>query len=503
MNERQHCLGSGYSWTMRALTVMAACLLPVLLSGTALAGGKKQQAGTARSGSAAGLRSELKRSKESLQAAASRVSRISEAASASAEGEAGRKAGAPPSGAEEVRAEMAELRALLERSLAMFERLSSRVEALEETSAQPNDAAPQQDEGERIDDIEERLEEISDRIGSRAVVNAFDAEKLDIGGFYSQSFTSVIGDEESESSFNQSQFELLLRAQINKDWSFFGAFGFLRESDLDFSDPERPNFRGFANRTPQIIAWANYRYDDSFQLRLGRFVTPHGIINIEHFAPQLLETNQPQFLRPFSGATLFPNFVSGALVHGKAFVGSQGDTLEYNAYGGAFNGGDADDFVGGLRIAYRNAASGLTFGGNYHGGRRTAGTGPLGHFSLVGNRSLTTNNYQVAGADVLWDQGRFLWKNEAFFSFEDGFDDRVAAYTQPAIRVDSNGKWLVFYRYDYLDPGQGLTDSIEHAIGLNFLPIPTIRIRGVYFYKNFENPETEANLFQISATFSF
>ncbi len=392
------------------------------------------------------------------------------------------------------------LRSMLERSLELFERLEARVDSLESGSAPQQ--TPAQEQSDRLDELEEQVADIEDRVGSRAIAKAFDAESLDIGGFLTQSFSTAIGDDSSEASFNQTQFELLLRSQINKNWSFFAALGFLREADLDFSDPNNPNFRNFANRVPQILAWANYRHSDAFQLQFGRFVNPKGIINIEHFPPVLLETNQPQFLRPFSGASLFPNFVSGFQIHGKAFVGSTGaNSLDYNIYTGAFNGGDADDFVAGGRLAFTDSSSGMSVGVNYEYGRREAALSAPGHFSIVGPRSLTTNTYNVVGADLLIDKGRLLWKNEAYFSFENGQDDRVAAYTQPGFRL--NDQWIAFYRFDYFDPGQGLTDSVEHVVGLNYLPTPTIRIRGAYFFKNFENPRTDSSIVQLSATFSF
>ena len=440
------------------------------------------------------LKKELQQERQQIQEHLSRRSETAQPAQAAAESHEGE---APPSSPPSVHEEIEMLRSMLERSLELFERLEARVGALE---GEP--VSQQLSDPERLDELEEQVADIEDRVGSRAIAKAFDAESLDIGGFLTQSFTTAIGNDSSEASFNQTQFELLLRSQLTKDWSFFAALGFLREADLDFSDPDNPNFRAFANRVPQILAWVNYQHSDAFQLQFGRFVNPKGIINIEHFPPVLLETNQPQFLRPFSGASIFPNFVNGFQIHGKAFVGSTGaNSLDYNIYTGAFTGGDADDFVAGGRLAFSDSSSGMTVGVNYEYGRREAALSAPGHFSIVGPRSLNTNTYNVVGADILVDKGRILWKNEAFFSFENGQEDRVAAYTQPGFRL--NDRWLAFYRFDYFDPGQGLTDSVEHVVGLNFLPTPTIRIRGAYFFKNFENPRTDANIVQLSATFSF
>ena len=87
-----------------------------------------------------------------------------------------------------------------------------------------------------------------------------------------------------------------------------------------FSASERRNPKFLMNSsTPLIIAWGNYAYSDALNIQFGRFSTPHGIINIEHFPATLLDPEQPQFLRPFSGQTIFPNFVDGIHLYGNYF----------------------------------------------------------------------------------------------------------------------------------------------------------------------------------------
>lgn len=120
--------------------------------------------------------------------------------------------------------------------------------------------------------------------------------------------------------------------------------------------------------------------------------------------------------------------------------------------------------------------------------------------SLVPAQSLVSNRYDTVGADLLYDKGRLLWRNEIFQSFEKGKDDRLAFYTQPA--VPFGDRWLAFYRFDCLDPGQDLDKSTEHVLGTIFLPIPTVRLPAAYFYnyKTFEDPSAGASIVQLSAT---
>jgi hypothetical protein len=393
-------------------------------------------------------------------------------------------------------AETEALRAALEETL-------RELEELREVAASGVLLTTLEEQAERIDDLESTLFDLDERVGSRGLLRAFDGMSMDVGGFLTQSFTATPDQDSTQASFNQTLFELLLRTQISDDWSLFTAFGLLREADLSFADPNNPAFRSFANRVPQIIVWANYRHSDPLQMQIGRFVTPHGIINIEHFPPVLYEINQPQFLRPFSGATIFPNFMDGAQLHGRMFVGSGNDSLEYNAYAGVFVGDDPSAILSGGRLGYRMNSIGLAVGANYGHGRRDSAPGPtpLGNFSIVGGRSLTNNTYDTVGVDVLLDNSKVIWKSEFFHSFEHDVDDRVAFYSQPGWRI--NERLMTFYRFDYFDPGQGLPSGTEHVVGLNVLATSTVRIRGAYFLKQFTDPYAETPVFQLSTTISF
>lgn len=391
------------------------------------------------------------------------------------------------------------LRKQLDEARSMIQKLSGRIEQVEKSRAQT--PAVDNDVNSRLDELEEQMFDLDERTGSRAIIHAFDAISLDIGGFLTQQFTYAIGEDSDEASFNATQFELLIKADLTDEISVFTALGFLRESDLILADAANPTFAASAMRNPAIIAWGNFQRSDALEIQLGRFVTPHGIINIEHFPGVLLELNQPQFLRPFSGQTIFSNFMQGGQIHGRFFLGEDGsDVLQYNAYVG-LHPSDSEDFLAGFRVAYTWDELGVTLGGNYGHGRRKGAASTVGNLSIVGPRSLTTNDYDFVGVDLLYDKGKLLWKNELFFSSESGQQDRLGFYTQPAWRL--NDKWIAFYRFDYFDPGQGIHDSVEHIIGVNFLPIPIVRLRASYIFKQLGDPEEDLSVFQFSMTLSF
>jgi len=407
---------------------------------------------------------------------------------------------------ESARKVIQDLKRKLNRSVQMVENLTDRVDSLEREQ-QPSKrlkptAGSQGALSSRVDNLEEQLFEIEEKMGGKGIVHTFEVFDLDLGGFLTQSYTAAFGEASDEYSFNMTQLEILVKANIDEHWSLFTALGFLREADLDFSDPNNPNFASYETRVPLIIGWVNFRAHDSLEIQMGRYVTPHGIINIEHFPPALLDANQPQFLRPFSGNTIFPNFLNGVNIHGKFFSGEHDNNiLKYNVFSGSFADGDPEEFISGGRLAYNLGDTGLTFGTNYSYGTRVSGSSRLGHLSVVGKKSLTTNHYNMVGGDILYDQGKLLWKNELFSTSENNQHDRLAFYTQPAWRF--NDQWIGFYRYDFLDPGQGVTESNEHMIGINFLPKPYVRLRAIYLLKEFENSGIGDQILHFSGTISF
>ena len=400
-------------------------------------------------------------------------------------------------------AKVAELASRLDQAMSMIEKLSAELAQLKSQRLQdeikevPESVrrvqARMDDVDERLDDIEGVVVDVEDRIGSRAVANVFDAERLDIGGFLLNTLTHVDGEDGSATSFNRQVFELLIKGQLSDDFSIFVAQAFTREASPTFGDPQGrrdPDFN-LGTGAPTPIAWANYRASDALNIRIGKWVAPHGIINVEHFPAILLDTEQPQFLRPFGGQTIFANFQTGVQVHGKTFLGKDGGSeLNYAFYVGNF-GGNQDNFNVGGRVGYTFGDSGVTFGLN----------GAFGRRSEVGD-----SEYKLFGADLLYDKGPILWKTEFFATDEDLGDDRLAFYTQPAWRL--NDQWTAFYRYDFLDDGTRRGDRQEHAFGLAFNPIPQVRIRGTATFRSFDEGigglrDANARLYQLSSTYSF
>lgn len=412
-------------------------------------------------------------------------------------------------GGEDDDARIEELEAQLNEAMRLIRSLSEEVDALKQEKAErpaPRPRAPSVADGptqeviteldERVTDLEDVVDGVSEQVGSRAVVNAFDAVQFDLGGFLDTAATHVIGEDGSATSFNRTVFEILARARLGKDWELFVAQAFVRNAAVDLSDRENPTFADINSpvATDTVIAQATYTYNDWVRLKAGRFITPHGIINIEHFPALLLDPEQPQFLRPFPGQTLFPNFSNGFEISGSGLFGGD-NILSYHAYAATFSGNNSRFNYGG-RLAYAFTDWGVTFGANVLQGER--------------DRSVDSD-YFLYGFDVLVDAGPVLWKSEFFETSEDAGIDRLAFYTQPAYRVTP--KVTAFYRFDYLDAGsdpvtlQEIGISREHAFGLTFKPVSNVHLRSIVTFRSLdETPtaiEADVTQLQLSGTFNF
>ncbi len=378
------------------------------------------------------------------------------------------------------KAEIAELRDLVERLAASKEKAV--IEPIELES--------------RVDDIEEIAYKNNEKLSDRAVVSAFDATSFDIGGFFDAETSVVIGEDGATASFNRQVFELLAHADLGERWDFFVAQAFVRNAPLTFTDPDGVFTPEFGNNnspvvTDTVIAWGQYHHSDQLNVQFGRYITPIGIINVEHFPASLLDTDQPMFLRPFPGQSLFANFTNGVNINGTFYTGASGqNTVEYSVFGGVW-AGNSTNYTAGGRVRYNLGQSGFSFGANLITGDRSS--------------ALDDDRFVTVGADLFYDANNIIFKAEAFLSNESSGDNKYAFYVQPGYRL---AKYLTgFYRFDYFDEGLIRKPRTEHVLGIVFDPISNVRLRGIYRRNSFSDElgliDAKTNTFQLQTTLNF
>ena len=403
--------------------------------------------------------------------------------------------GAVAQSTDDIAADLAKTKAQLVALQEQVARLEALLEKTEPEKTEPNntDQISVTALEERLEDLEIVAANVDESIGSRAVVNAFDGVSLDVGGFFDTAATLVVGEEETTGSFNRQVFELLVKAELGPQWDLFVAQAFIRNAPLLFTDPQQRTSPIFADNnspvdTDTVIAWGQYKHSDLLNVQFGRFITPHGIVNIEHFPASLLDTEKPQFLRPAAEQSIFANFTNGVNINGDKYFGN--NKLGYAVYAGV-SAGNATNAAFGGRLDYNIGESGLTIGVNGYSDDRT--------------NNLISDRFYGGGIDILYDKGPILWKSEVFATSEGSEGDRFAFYTQPAIRLSD--KWTVLYRYDYNDNGFVGGETVEHVGGLVFDPIVNVRLRALYRLRRERSDigfdDASVNVFQFATTFNF
>ena len=114
-------------------------------------------------------------------------------------------------------------------------------------------------------------------------------------------------------------------------------------------------------------AWFDIKANDQLNFRIGRFLTPAGIWNVDHGSPLILTIGQPN---QWNMVPIFPNAQNGVMVHGRTYLGDH--DLDYKVYLSSGRDGDnlnnpttkelADFGVGGHAGINLDIFSGISIG---------------------------------------------------------------------------------------------------------------------------------------------
>lgn len=300
---------------------------------------------------------------------------------------------------------------------------------------------------------------------------------------------------------------------------------------FDYADWNR------ANRWGGIVlerVHLDYRVHPLFALRVGQWLTPYGVWNVDHGSPTVIPVNKPYVI----GEQLIPTRQSGFQAYGSELFGRV--TLAYDIT--ISNGrGDIDQ----LDLDTNKAAGGhlslatselgfLRVGLSGYGGLSTK-SGKLA--ATPGNPPtvdvVSTDQYKelAFGADLLWEWRGLRLQSEALvsqvkyrdparklatsFSALSGFiPDRVAwgMYALLAYRLP----WLELMPYlsfDYFDRGYarseilvlgGNTVNVRSITGgLNFRPVPSVVLKGQYSHITFPGADDDSKIPNLTFQFAW
>ncbi|MDH5639335.1 MAG: porin, partial [Nitrospinota bacterium] len=164
------------------------------------------------------------------------------------------------------------------------------------------------------------------------------AKSVNVSGYMDAEY--IINDQKGQADgFRTHHFSFFLEKKLYKKWSVF--------SELEFEDA--PYFEagssesGFEFAEGKILleqAYMDYTSSPNLAFRVGRFLTPAGIWNINHYPPFVTTQSRPQHIRH-----IFPQYLDGFEIHGS--VNIQDFMVNYMGYAangqGNPGGGDGNE----------------------------------------------------------------------------------------------------------------------------------------------------------------
>ncbi len=328
----------------------------------------------------------------------------------------------------------------------------------------------------RIDELEAKLLLEDHNSGN---VSTFEGTSLHIGGYINVTGTSWhLPHRNDLYSFDEVEFGLMMRGQLNHSLSYFIHVEF--EQERQISNYHAP-FRSYSDVEDQVDpedVFITYKWDDEFSMNMGALITPFGVSNREHFDFLRWQNEKPLALREVSGNFLFfDDHVMGSALNYNYQLKS--GFIESSIYVGSIHVG-ASRLVTGYRVGYQSNSGNLKVGTSFQTGQKSF-----------------HDRYYSYGVDLKAKINRFEFRSEIFLAdLKSGLyaqdENPFSFYFEPWYHLVNN-RHILYGRVDYLHDTVGLNkvdhdrlsttatiadpvELYEFTLGYNYLPWPFWRL---------------------------
>lgn len=300
---------------------------------------------------------------------------------------------------------------------------------------------------ERIEINEARLEDIEDG----------DSNFMDISGYVDTEY--IFTDRAADTShFRLHHLSLQFSKDLSEKWSFFSEIEF---EDGAFFEAKNDGTTDLDKAEGAILIETMYvdmELNEYLNLRIGRYLDPAGIWNVDHYVPFVTTQDRPKHIRK-----IFPKYLDGLQAFGSRPVGAN-HLSEYKLYVG--NGSGESGKLDTNENKTVGASVNLKF---------------LSLYDLdIGLSYLTGKDSSNVDIDAIGFDAKFRIKDFSFQT-EYGHADRTADSTN--VETERSGWYAqgvydikqvsLVYRYDtYKDtePGEPDTDTNTVAFNYHFTP---------------------------------
>lgn len=373
---------------------------------------------------------------------------------------------------------------------------------------------------------------------------AVDEHELQLYGFIDFTYTNGLGTNlVGQDRFAVGKMNLYLASELGDNWRTLSEvrFSYLPHGTsptgpapaprTDTSVPDYTNVYRPVRWGGVILerAWLEYTADPLLNVRMGHFLTPYGIWNVDHGSPVIIGVRTPYVI----GDQLFPRSQTGIQLHGIQLLPpvKVGYHLTLSNGRGPIDTHqdlDGNKALGGRLYAQTETSAGeLVLGFSGYRGTYTDSSDAF-VITAEGFRieQLRTTHYEEQGlaADFTWDWGGLAVQAEAIMQdivFDDalrpllltfegppGFTPdhrKYGAYAQAGYRFDWGGV-MPYAGYEYYDDNSFLRTTTEAWAGLNVRPTPRVVLKAQYthaWFHEFEGFGDDYKILEFQAAWSF
>ncbi|NOY52696.1 MAG: porin [Deltaproteobacteria bacterium] len=299
----------------------------------------------------------------------------------------------------------------------------------------------------KVELLEAQNEDTTSRIGNL----------VDISGYADGEFNLTDNQAaNARSEFRLHHLSLFFSKQLAEQWRLF--------SEVEFEDAPKiePSEQTYPGEIFVEVFTLEYSHNRYVNFRLGRFLNPAGIWNVEHYPPFVLTQEQPTLVTQL----IFPHTNDGLQFYGSHYQGGvTTDYLFYVSNGSGENPGHGDintDKSWGADLGFK-----LPF----------LSDAEIGFSYDRENRDENDNKVKILGADA-----RLAWQDLKFQGeYAKRYTRLVAGTTEQTIGWYSQltydwRKWTVGYRYDWYDPDQRENNNrmTTNTVALNYHFTPNV-----------------------------
>jgi hypothetical protein len=300
----------------------------------------------------------------------------------------------------------------------------------------------------------------------------------------------------------------------------------------DYNDFNRPLHWGGIELERIYLEWTAHRL---LTIRLGQFLTPYGVWNVDHGSPTIIPANRPYVI----GENWFPERQTGFEFYGRSNLGN----LSAIGYHLTFSNGDGPfteykDLDGNKAIGarayweYRRLGE-LRVGGSFYYGRTTdsESTLNLDPDGPLTKRKINIQYDQLAfGFDAVWKyrgvhlQSEVLTRQQRFTDAGRTALFSIADFSTgyPTDTIGWGGYVLAGYRFEWfgvmpyvmvqrLDALsytlRAMNEGTSYNIGLNVRPVDALALKVEYAYGDFDAstpfPRGDLQIFSAQAAWAF